>query len=195
MWGRDVIRVHCVPFNPRSSIQQINRFRFRFISRVGVGSLDAIIKPYWNMFDVFNNGFNIFVKLNMSLVNYELEFSSLMMTVGNYEPVASINFIKYKDVNGRCMFKWSDVITRTGSPDDKIILILIDWHKYKISQDMFYVDCYINTEKVRSDSVGFILPSTELDVDFLEGYISVVGDGVLGSDTLSISKYKKVVSF
>lgn len=181
--------------NPRTAIQQGNRHRFRFVSRVGVGSLVLVVRVYWNFLDRYGIGFNTFMSRNVDGISGEMDFPKLLMTTGNYEPVNSIGFIKYKDINGRCMFKWSTVITGLGSPDDGMILVLLDWHKYDPGKKIFEVDAYINLDKIRADSVGFIKPEKDLDVTYLEGYISTRGPGGLTENSISVSKYKKVTSF
>lgn len=188
-------RKYVIPRNPQTAEQQGNRHRFRFVSRVGVGSLVLVVRVYWNFLDEYGIGFNTFMKKNVDTAADELDFENLLMTTGNYEPVASIDWIKYKDIHGRCMFKWSTVISGLGSPDDGMILILLDWHKYDPGKKIFEVDAYINLDKIRADSVGFIKPAKELDTTFLEGYIATRGPGLLTENSISESKYKKVVSF
>ncbi len=192
MWERDVIRVHCVPNNPQSEDQQINRFRFRFVSRVGVGSLVQVVRPYWNMFNEYEIGFNSFVKLNMNQVGHELDFENISMTVGNYEPVFSINFIRHSGPLNRTTFKWSSTVIADGSPDDTMLLILIDWHNYIIDQGIFFVNCMINTDKTRKENTGFIICGPDCNVDYMEGYISVLAPGFSNINEISISKWKDV---
>lgn len=186
------IKSYAVPKNPRSVLQQMNRMRFRFISFVGQAVNDLILREYWAHLDAQGIGFNAFQRVNMNFVDYELQIENIVMTGGTYEPVNDVIFVRYKDTNDRAMFKWSTVITGRGSPDDKILLVLIDLSLYQPAQELFTVRAWINSEKVRSDSVGFILPDQDLDAQYLHGFVSAISQDQIGINTISVSHYKKV---
>jgi len=193
MWGRDVIRIHCVPYNPKSANQQLNRFRFRFISRVGVGASNFVVHPFWDVLNKFGIGFNTFVKINMMSVSSENDFENINITFGNYPPVENIVFSKYKDLNGRLMVKWDPTIPVGASADDRVLITLLDCSCYDAEQGIYEIMCLTSFDKLRSDSVGFILPGKDLNIDNMHSYVSCVRQGSINKNTISISKYKKVI--
>ena len=190
-----LIRTYVKPQDPRTAEQLLRRYSFRFVNKLYNFLPKPIFFDIWQTIFINDNPHNNFVKINQTPISEELNFYDILTTKGNAEPINSIGFIKYKDVNGRCNFKWSTTITDTGKPTDKILLTLIDYKNYKPSENLFNLDIYINHDKIRSDSIGFILPAKDLDVNFMHGFISVVNTPIIDKYSISNSLNKKVIPF
>ncbi len=181
--------------NPKTVLQMSHRFLVRFLGKIMHQGNNLFIKKFWNFLDQYNIGGNSFFVENLINVLQEEDYQNLKTTIGILEPVYNIDFIKYKDVNGRCMFKWKTDIISNGLPTDKIFLCLIYYKNYNPSENYFELSFFVDFSKIRDDSVGFIKPAKDLDVNYMYGYISTFREPINSISQVSYSKSKKVTAF
>ena len=194
-YNKQFVKIYTKPSNPQTSEQQDHRYYFRFINKLWNFLNFNIFYLIWNTASEIFNPHNIFIKNNQNQFSKELDFNSVIISDGKLEPVSEIVFIKYKDIAGRCMFKWKTDILSNGKPTDKILLTLVYFKNYLPGKNIFNFDIYIDQSKIRSDSVGFILPPKDLDINFLYGFISTFTDPIIDKNNASISLGKTVISF
>lgn len=189
------MRTFAKPFDPQTAAQLKHRGKIRFLTKIIHQGNNLFIKQFWNFFDPFNIGSNSFQTINLKEIEKEEDYENLKTTIGILEPVFNIDFIKYKDVNGRCMFKWKDTIINNGLPTDKIFLCLIYYKYYSPVNNYFELSIFVDFSKTRQDSIGFIKPAKELDTNFMYGYISTFREPINSISQISNSKSKKVIAF
>lgn len=191
-YKKNIIREYIVPHDPKTAKQLSKRASYRFINKLWNFLPQPLFNKIWITLQSNLNQHNIFVKVNQNSFSTEKNFGLVKLSIGLLEPVLLIKSVKYKDAANRCIFNWDPKIIGNGTPNDIMLLILIDCKNYLPSKNRYILDIYINQTKTRKNAIGFITPSDNLDVTCLESYIIALTYPILNTLNVSDSKYKKV---
>lgn len=189
------IRQLVCPNNPETDEQQAHRRGFRLGTYIAVAGLDLFINDLWRDVKISMSPYHSFMSVNGSHLLGDEDFQDVLMTVGEDEPVKEIISVKYKDAMGRIIFNWDGGVVGDGSPDDIMHLFAIDTTFWNESTGFRLLHIYINSEKIRKNRIGFIIPLDIAECRFIKGYISASSPAGVSPRKMSVSKFKQCTDF